>query len=58
MAEQQTIKLELTIAQVNVILGSIAKQPLEAVLDTFNAIQQQAGAQMNSPAGPLADKVL
>jgi len=44
--EVQKVTLELTVQQVNVILAGIAKLPLEASLDTFNAIQQQANAQL------------
>ena len=49
MNEETKLNLALTVAQVNVILGAIAKLPLESVLDTFNTIQQQASAQLNQP---------
>jgi len=58
MSTEQTVKFELTVNQVNVILAAIAKQPLEVVLDVFNTIQKQASAQLGQPSGPLADKIV
>lgn len=46
MSNEQTVKIDLTVAQTNVILAALAKQPLEAVLDVFNSIQRQANAQL------------
>ena len=59
--ENQTITLELTIQQLNIILAGLAKLPIEVALDTFNAVQQQARAKLGPPTrteGPLADKIL
>lgn len=35
------IKLDLTIAETNGVLGALAKQPYEAVVGLINKIQQQ-----------------
>ena len=59
--ENQTISLELTIQQLNVILAGLAKLPIEVALETFNAVQQQAQSKLGPPAkteGPLANKVI
>ena len=58
MSTEQTVKFELTVNQVNVILAALAKQPLEVVLDVFNTIQKQASSQLGAPSGPLADKIV
>ena len=55
---EQTVKLELTVNQVNVILAAIAKQPLEVVLDVFNTIQKQASSQLTPAKESLDDKVI
>ena len=58
---EQNVKLDLTIQQLNVILAALAKLPIEAGLDAFTAVQQQAQAQLGNPTqaqGPLADKVI
>ena len=58
---EQNVKLDLTIQQLNVIIAGLAKLPIEAGLETFNAVQQQAQAQLGQPSnvqGPLADKVV
>ena len=58
---EQNVKLDLTIQQLNVILAALAKLPIEAGLDAFTAVQQQAQAQLANPTqtqGPLADKVI
>ena len=39
------IKLELTIAETNTVLASLAKQPYEAVAALINKIQAQGGPQ-------------
>lgn len=56
----QTIKIEVTLNQLNVILAGLAKLPLEASLETFTIVRQQADAQVqqNRPEGPLADKLV
>ena len=46
MTNEQTVKFDLTIAQTNIILNALAKQPLETVLDVFNSIQRQASTQL------------
>ena len=42
------IKLELTIAETNVILGALAKQPYEVVAALVNKIQTQGGPQVEA----------
>lgn len=56
----ETVKLELSINQLNIIIAGLAKLPLEASLETFNVVKQQAECQLkeNRPEGPLADKVI
>lgn len=39
------IKLDLTIAETNVVLASLSKQPYEAVASVITKIQQQGGPQ-------------
>ena len=61
--EQKELKvsLELTINQLNTVLAGVVKLPIEAGLETFNTIQQQAQQQLGAPTsaqGPLADKVI
>jgi CHASE3 domain sensor protein len=50
MAEQaqQTIKLELTIDEVNAILASLGKHPFESIFQLVNKIQQQGSAQVQA----------
>ena len=47
--ENQIINLSLPLKQVNVILASLGKQPLETVIEAFAAIQEQAKKQIDSP---------
>lgn len=39
------IKLELTVNEVNIILGSLGKQPFEAVASVISKIQEQGAPQ-------------
>lgn len=60
---EQKLTLELNIQQLNVVLGGLAKLPIEVGIDTFNLVQQQAQAQLgqptsNTPPGPLSGKVV
>jgi hypothetical protein len=60
---EQKVTLELNVQQLNVVLGGLIKLPIEVGLDTFQAVQQQAQAQLgqptsNAPAGPLSSKVI
>lgn len=60
---EQKLTLELNIQQLNTVLGGLAKLPIEVGLDTFQAVQQQAQAQLgqptsNTPPGPLSSKVI
>jgi len=53
----------LNVQQLNTVLGGLIKLPIEVGLDTFQAVQQQAQAQLgqpnsNAPAGPLSSKVI
>jgi hypothetical protein len=58
---EQKVKLELSVQQLNVILSGIVKLPIEVAMDTFNEVQKQAQEQLGQPTrndGPLANKVL
>ena len=58
---EQNVKLDLTIQQLNVILAALVKLPIEAGLDAFTTVQQQAQEQLGNPTqaqGPLSDKVI
>ena len=44
------IKLDLTIAETNGVLGALAKQPYEAVAGLINKIQAQGGPQVEQVA--------
>jgi len=44
------IKLDLTIAETNLVLGSLSKQPYEAVAGLINKIQAQGGPQAEQVA--------
>jgi hypothetical protein len=57
---ENTIKIEVNLNQLNTILAGLAKLPLEASLETFTIVRQQADQQVqqNRPEGPLADKVV
>ena len=55
MSNEQIVKFDLTVAQTNVILAALAKQPLEVVLDVFNTLQKQASAQLSAPQEPSVD---
>jgi hypothetical protein len=57
MAEQaqQTIKLELTIDEVNAILASLGKHPFEAIFQLVNKIQQQGSAQVQAAEAAPAE---
>jgi hypothetical protein len=61
--QENTVKLELSVNDLNIVLAGIAKLPIEAAYGTFNSIQQQAEQQLGKPnsnqlQGPLANKVL
>jgi hypothetical protein len=43
----QTIKLELSVEQVNLILAALAKQPFEAVVEIIGEVRKQAQAQVD-----------
>lgn len=61
---EKTVKLELTINQLNAVLGGLVKLPIEVGLDAFNVVQQQAQQQLgppnssSAPDGPLGNKVV
>jgi|LakMenEpi03Aug12_release.lakeMendotaPanAssembly.Ray.scaffolds.fasta_scaffold1261460_1 hypothetical protein len=54
----KNVTLELNVNQLNIVLGGLAKLPIEVALETFNVIQQQASSQLGQPKGPLSDKVV
>jgi hypothetical protein len=57
---EPTVKLELNVQTLNIVLAGLAKLPLEQSLEAFNVVRQQADAQLRQdrPEGPLADKVI
>ena len=46
MNEDKILTLQLSIAQINVILSGLGKLPLEAGLQTFELIHKQVNEQM------------
>lgn len=46
MNEQQAIQLELTVAEVNVVLRSLGKHPFEEIAALINKIKQQGETQL------------
>lgn len=55
-AQQLTIKLELTIDEVNAILASLGKHPFEAIFQLVNKIQQQGAGQIQAAEAESAAK--
>jgi hypothetical protein len=56
---ENTIKIEVTLNQLNTVLAGLAKLPLEISLETFNVVRQQADRQVQqAPQGPLSDKII
>ena len=57
---ENTIKIEVTLNQINTILSGLAKLPLEMSLETFTIVRQQADAQVQkeSSESPLSSKIL
>lgn len=58
-----TIKIEVTLNQLNVILSGLAKLPLGESLETFSVVRQQADQQIQPasgqrPDGPLSNKII
>ena len=49
------ITLTLTLAQINVIVGALGKQPLEVGLEVFNIIKSQVEKQ-TVPAIPMPEE--
>ena len=47
-AQVQTVKLELTVDEVNTILASLGKHPFEAIFQLVGKIQQQGNAQLQA----------
>lgn len=42
----ETVKIELNLAMLNIVLTGLGKLPLDQSLDTFTSIRQQAEAQI------------
>lgn len=55
-AQVQTVKLELTVDEVNTILASLGKHPFEAIFQLVGKIQSQGNAQLQAaaPEAPAA----
>lgn len=47
--QKQTVTLKLEIAQLNTVLGGLAKLPIEVGIETFTEVQRQAQAQLGDP---------
>lgn len=47
--DQTILKLELTVADTNIILNALAQRPYAEVAGIFNNIQQQAQGQLPPP---------
>ncbi|WP_020536760.1 hypothetical protein [Lewinella cohaerens] len=45
--DTKTLKLELTVEEVNLILSALGKLPFEQVFSLVNKIQQQAAEQLD-----------
>lgn len=45
--EDKVVTLELSVNEINLILASMAKQPLETVLNTYLKIKNSAEEQLN-----------
>jgi len=54
---QNTIKLELTIDQLNIALASMGKMPYEQVFPVINEIQRQANIQIEQQQAEAAAEV-
>ena len=50
--QEQIIKLELTLDQINMILETLGERPFAQVYQLINSIQRQAQGQLQEPAGP------
>lgn len=59
---ENTIRVEVTLNQLNVILAGLVKLPLETSLETFTIVGQQADQQVQAssqrPEDPLSDKII
>lgn len=49
-AQVQTVKLELTVDEVNAILASLGKHPFESIFQLIGKIQQQGNSQLQAAA--------
>lgn len=49
---EQTIKLELTVEQINQVLGSLGQMPFAQVAGLIGEIRQQAAPQVTQPESP------
>lgn len=49
-AQVQTVKLELTVDEVNAILASLGKHPFESIFQLIGKIQSQGNAQLQAAA--------
>jgi len=49
-AQVQTVKLELTVEEVNAILASLGKHPFESIFQLIGKIQSQGNAQLQAAA--------
>lgn len=52
--EKTPLTLNLTIADINVVLGSLSAQPYDKVAGLIASVQQQAAAQLQALQAPAA----
>lgn len=62
MNEETQVTLKLSINDLNIVMASIRKMPIEIALETFQYIQMQAEQQLGKPTqvpqGPLSGKIV
>jgi len=51
-AQVQTVKLELTVEEVNAILASLGKHPFESIFQLIGKIQSQGNQQLAAAQAP------
>jgi hypothetical protein len=50
--EDQILTLELSVAEVNVVLRSLGKHPFDEIAQLINKIKTQGESQLTAPAEP------
>ena len=52
---EQTVKIELTVTEVNNVLAALSKFPFEQVADLISSIRNQAVTQLPQESAPAAE---